>query len=127
MPKSAHTPTPPTCNHAGQETDNLRTTAQLTTQSLEDLHLAERIERALHATGHSALRAIEVLVNDRIVRLAGRVPSYYLKQIAQVTALAIPGTHGIDNDLDVSPEKISPQGGPTHGTARPQTHRFASE
>ena len=37
----------------------------------------------------------------RVVMLLGRVPSYYLKQIAQMTALTVPGTHQIDNRLDV--------------------------
>ena len=68
-------------------------TARLTTEILEDIRLAERIERALHATGYGVLRDIEVFVNARIVQLVGRVPSYYLKQVAQVTALATPETH----------------------------------
>ena len=72
-------------------------------QSLEFLRLAERIERALHATGYGALRDVEVVVNARIVRLVGRVSSYYLKQLAQVTALTVPGAHQIHNDLDVMP------------------------
>ena len=93
----------PTCEHADEETKAIQTTASLLTQSLEDLRLAERIERALHATGYSALRDIEVFVNARIVHLVGRVPSYYMKQTAQVTALAVPGTHQIYNDLDVIP------------------------
>lgn len=104
----------PFCEHAGEETNAIQTTASLMTQSLEDLRLAERIERALHATGYSALRDIEVFVNARIVRLVGRVPSYYLKQIAQVTALAVPGTHQIHNDVDVTP-----QGGLQYATATP--------
>ena len=81
----------PTCRHADEETDAFQTTASLLTQSLEDLRLAERIERALHATGYSVLRDIKVFVNARIVRLVGRVPSYHMKQIAQVTA---PGRSG---------------------------------
>ncbi len=72
-------------------------------QSLELLRLSERIERALHATGYGALHDVEVCVNARIVRLAGRVPSYYLKQLAQVTVLAVPGIHQIQNDLNVIP------------------------
>lgn len=73
----------------------------LKTMNLEDLCLTERIERALRATGYGALRGVDVLVSARIVRLMGRVPSYYLKQIAQATAQAVPGTHQIHNNLDV--------------------------
>jgi osmotically-inducible protein OsmY len=89
--------------HGEEKEDDLERTARLTTEILEDIRLAERIERALHATGYGVLRDIEVFVNARIVQLVGRVPSYYLKQIAQVTALATPGTHQLHNDLDVIP------------------------
>jgi osmotically-inducible protein OsmY len=88
----------PTRRNADEEMDAIQTT-----ESLEDLRLAERIELAFHATGYSVLRDIEVFVNARIVRLVGRVPSYHMKQIAQETALAVPGTHQIHNDVDVLP------------------------
>ena len=88
----------PTSRNPDEETDAIQTT-----QSLEDLRLAERIERAFHAAGYSVLRDIEVFVNARIGRLVGQVPSYHMKQIAQVTALAVPGTHQIQNDLEVIP------------------------
>jgi osmotically-inducible protein OsmY len=93
----------PTRKHADEEKGVLQMAAPLLTGNLEDLRLAERIERALRATGYGTLRAIEVSVNARIVHLAGRVPSYYLKQIAQATALAVPGAHQIHNGLDVVP------------------------
>jgi len=117
MPQSAGLPILPTCKSA--DADSLRTAASLLTQSLEDLHLAERIKRALQATGYGALRAIDVSVNARIVHITGRVPSYYLKQIAQATALAVPGTHNIDNDLDV----MSPNGHHNEDCRMQQQHR----
>lgn len=67
----------------------------------EDLHLAERVERALRATGYSPLRDIQVTVHARVVMLAGRVPSYHLKQVAQTIALAVVGAHRVSNDLHV--------------------------
>lgn len=75
--------------------------APLLTQSLEDHRLAGRIERALRASGYGALRTVRVSVNARVVILVGRVPSYYMKQVAQVKALAVPGTHAIHNDVEV--------------------------
>ena len=77
-------------------------TALLLQQSQEDVCLAERVERALRATGYGPLRGIEVTVHARLIILDGRVPSYYLKQVAQTTALAVPGTRQLRNDLDVS-------------------------
>ena len=77
--------------------------ARLLQQSQEDFCLAERVERALRATGYGPLRGIEVSVDARLVILGGRVPSYYLKQVAQTTALAVPGVRHLRNDLDVVP------------------------
>ena len=59
------------------------------------------VERTLRATGYGPLRGIAVTVHARLVILSGRVPSYYLKQVAQTTALAIPGTRHLRNDVDV--------------------------
>ena len=78
-------------------------TASFMKQSREDRRLAERVERALRATGYGSLRAVVVSVSARVVILLGRVPSYYLKQIAQATALTVPGAHQIHNGLDVIP------------------------
>ena len=90
----------PTRKTLDQE-DGIRADDLAPTHHLDDLRLAERIERALHATGYGVLRDIKVSVSTRVVRLVGRVPTYFMKQIAQVTALSIPGTRQIHNDLDV--------------------------
>ena len=103
MPQSATLQVLPTGKHPDEEKDAHQTTASLLTQNVEDLRLAARIGHALHASGYGVLRDIEVFVNARIVYLVGRVPSNYLKQMAQVTALAIPGTHQIHNALHVIP------------------------
>jgi len=91
-----------TSTHAARKADVRPAIAPLETQSIEDLRLVERIKRALRATGYWPLCAIEVSANARVVRIAGRVPSYFLKQVAQETVLAAPGTHRIRNDLDVA-------------------------
>jgi osmotically-inducible protein OsmY len=77
-------------------------TALLLQQRQEDLGLAERVERALCATGYGSLRGVKVTVRARDVILGGRVPSYYLKQVAQTTALTVPGARDVRNDLDVA-------------------------
>jgi osmotically-inducible protein OsmY len=101
MAQSAALLIPPTREPAGKSLDAVPATAALLTQSPEDLRLAERVEHALRATGYWPLRGIEVLVNARIVCLEGRVPRYYLKQMAQVTALAVSGTQQVRNNLEV--------------------------
>ena len=91
----------PTRQYPTEEMDAPQATTLPLTQSLEDHRLAERVERALRATGYGALRTLRVSVSARVVILVGRVSSYYLKQLAQETALAVPGAHQIRNDLDV--------------------------
>jgi osmotically-inducible protein OsmY len=75
--------------------------ATLAAQCLTDLLLAEQVERALRATGHAPLRAIEVTACGGVVILRGRVHSYYLKQLAQAAARAVPGVQELRNDLEV--------------------------
>lgn len=77
--------------------------SHLSPPNLDDHHLAARVERALRATGHGSLSAVCVTVHARVVVLGGRVRSYYLKQIAQETALTIPGVRRVRNDLNVCP------------------------
>ena len=84
-----------------EETDAVQATARLVAQGMQDLRLAERVQRALCATGHMPLRGIEVTVQARLVILAGRVPSYHLKQVALATALAVPGAQQVRNALEV--------------------------
>jgi osmotically-inducible protein OsmY len=77
-------------------------TAVLANQCLQDLRLAERVARALRAIGYPSLRAVDVSVGNRRVFLQGRVPSYYMKQVAQAVVLNVPGVTELQNDLDVA-------------------------
>ncbi len=101
MIQSATFPVQPNGEHPDEEKNALQATAPVLGRSLEDHRLAERVECALRATGYGALHTVRVSVHARVIILEGRVASYYLKQIAQATALAIPGTHQIRNGLDV--------------------------
>jgi osmotically-inducible protein OsmY len=67
-----------------------------------DAALACRIDRALCGTGYCALRALRVVVAGGRVTLAGRVPSYYIKQVAQEAALAVAGVRGLRNEVEVA-------------------------
>jgi osmotically-inducible protein OsmY len=67
------------------------------------MFLAEQIERALRANGYPALRAIDVSVEGPRVVLKGRVPSYYMKQMAQVVTLAVAGVQELCNQVEVVP------------------------
>jgi osmotically-inducible protein OsmY len=100
MALSAARPILPRREPRGVQTDRPQA-APPPAQGLEDICLAERIERALRATGYGPLRGIEVIVQGQLVILKGRVSSYYLKQVAQATALSVLEAHEVRNDLEV--------------------------
>ena len=88
----------PTGATTGQDSDAMQAKA---VQALEDVRLGERVARALRASGHGPLREVGVTVCARVVTLEGRVPSYFLKQLALASALAVPGAHRVCNELKV--------------------------
>ena len=72
------------------------------TSARDPLSLSADIERALRATGYSALRSVDIAVNAGGVSLAGRVPSYHMKQLAQATAMRMAGVLEVCNELEVA-------------------------
>jgi len=76
-------------------------TPDVPAEAEDDRLLRESIERAQLATGHRILREVVVSVRNRLVILSGRVPSYYLKQLAQSAAMSAPGVRGVRNELTV--------------------------
>ena len=65
----------------------------------EGAHLAAQVEHALCATGYACLRSVTATLRDQAVVLQGRVPSYYLKQVAQEMALTVPEVRELRNEL----------------------------
>ena len=63
--------------------------------------LSEQIIQVLRATGYLPLRDLDIFAAEGFVILRGRVPSYYLKQVAQAAVLALPGVDAVCNELDV--------------------------
>jgi len=63
--------------------------------------LSEQIIQVLRATGYLALRDLDAFAAEGIVILRGRVPSYYLKQVAQSAVRELPGVVEVRNQLDV--------------------------
>lgn len=63
--------------------------------------LAERVGQALRATGYRPLHSLQVAINERRVILRGQVSSYYLKQMAQTAALALPEVQELRNEVKV--------------------------
>ena len=59
------------------------------------------VQEALHLAGYGELRRVQVECDGESVTISGRVPTYYLKQLAQNIALDVPGIEHIRNELDV--------------------------
>ncbi|MDB5349075.1 MAG: putative periplasmic or secreted lipoprotein [Planctomycetota bacterium] len=59
-------------------------------------------QERLRRCGYSALRDISCDVHGQSVRLAGRLPSYYLKQVAQAVVAEIEGVRRVINLIEVA-------------------------
>ncbi len=62
----------------------------------------ERVTRErLSKSGYTSLRDVSCLAAEDVLVLEGRLPSYYLKQVAQEIALSVSGVRGIVNRIKV--------------------------
>jgi osmotically-inducible protein OsmY len=81
--------------------------------------LALEVEHRLRRSGYLALRDVSCDLYVGTVRLRGRLPSYYLKQVAQAIVSEIAGVHQVINHIEiVAPADRSPlgrEGGGNHG------------
>jgi hypothetical protein len=86
--------------------------------AIEDTTPAEprRVAEArLRRSGYSALGEIRCEVAGQAVRLIGRVPSYYLKQLAQAIVCEALDDHVVLNQIEV----VSPPARRPEGASRP--------
>jgi osmotically-inducible protein OsmY len=66
-------------------------------------HPAEiEAENRLHQSAYSPLRRVTCQVHGQEITIRGRVPTYYLKQVAQSLLSGLDGIRTIDNRLDVA-------------------------
>ena len=63
--------------------------------------LQPAIERALDKSGYIQLRALEIRVDGDEVHLQGRLPNYYLKQLATHITSEVPGVRSVVDRIDV--------------------------
>lgn len=64
--------------------------------------LAESIERAVWEETRGRVRNLRVRVNHQRVTLTGRCTTFYTKQQAQHAAMAFPGDHALNNEIEVT-------------------------
>jgi osmotically-inducible protein OsmY len=67
------------------------------------LRVSERVENRLRNSAYSALRSLYCETYEGITILRGRLPTYYLKQIAQTVATQVEGVTEIVNRIEVVP------------------------
>lgn len=70
-------------------------------ESPPDPPMVSAVKRRLAQSGRPELRKVRVTADPDGVRLHGRVSSYYLKQLAQASALAVEGVTTVRNELAV--------------------------
>ncbi len=70
-------------------------------QSPQSTTLAHEVSQHFFGSGHLRLRSVKVAEDHGSVVLSGRVPSFYLKQLAQSIAVTVPGVGAIQNELTV--------------------------
>jgi hypothetical protein len=65
--------------------------------------ITEMAERKLHSKPYQALKNVSCDWRDGVLVLRGRLPSYYLKQVAQEVVARLDGVEGMDNQIQVVP------------------------
>jgi osmotically-inducible protein OsmY len=63
--------------------------------------LALRIKRSVRRHAGGGIKALDVQVDHRTIRLGGRSVSFYCKQLAQQAAMRICGERQVINDIEV--------------------------
>ncbi|MCA9184258.1 MAG: BON domain-containing protein [Planctomycetales bacterium] len=66
-----------------------------------DETVSHRLRTRFHECPYTALRALDCTVTDGVAKLRGKVPSFYMKQIAQVLAGRVDGIVGVENQIEV--------------------------
>ena len=66
-----------------------------------DEQIVSQVCDALAATRYPSLQNLQVYCDHGRVTLQGRLPTYFLKQIAQSAVQSVAGVRDIDNDIRV--------------------------
>lgn len=69
---------------------------------MRDKQIIDLVRAALCSSGYDPLRTLHAYCDDGRVTLEGRVPTYYLKQVAQSVLRTVSGVQRIDNEVHVT-------------------------
>lgn len=70
--------------------------------------LRDRVQARLKDSGYPTLSGVEVETHPEIVILSGRVPNFYLKQMAQSIAAQVCCGQRIQNEMMVVADSVCP-------------------
>ena len=73
----------------------------ITGTTARERRIEEAAEGHLRRSGYLALRDIGCTCREGVVTLRGCLPTYFLKQIAQLVVAEVAGVHGIFNQIEV--------------------------
>jgi len=74
---------------------------QLGSDSSPDFGLGELAESRLRSNSYLALKNVSCDCQAGVLVLRGRLPTYYLKQVATAVVAGLPGVRHIVNQIDV--------------------------
>lgn len=66
-----------------------------------DSELENSVRNSLQQTGYQQLRRLDVAVEDGRVRISGRLPKFYLVQLAHQAVMKTKGVVNLDNGIEV--------------------------
>jgi osmotically-inducible protein OsmY len=69
--------------------------------SSPDSELESSVRTSLQKTGYHQLRRLDVVVEGGLVRLTGRLPQFYLLQLAQQAVMKTEGVLNLDNGIEI--------------------------
>lgn len=65
-------------------------------------NVADRVLLTFRQSPHTALRDLAAADREGTIILSGRVPTFYMKQLAQVVAQAVDGVRKVENQTIVT-------------------------
>ena len=77
--------------------------------SAADVWIHVIVKRKLKLSVYPALRQLECEVAQGTVKVTGKVPSYFMKQMVQSLLLKVDGVNGIDNCVEVCVTSPAPE------------------
>ena len=81
---------------------------EMQNEQLTDATIAQLAQAALDSSRFPQLRNLKAYCDHGRITLQGRLPTWYLKQVAHECVLSVSGVRDVDNDVKVHAGTFSP-------------------